>query len=420
MGLTQRVYAFIVGFILVAAFVIANLILSWQSVNLALNRVEHTQMIGAHVDHIERYLITSNLNFGLQDKNIWEQYQRDLTNLLSSAPEFTASMQTLYNSINNQNQSMKILYKHLQELENTGKSSQIKNHLINRLLIQVESIREDCGHLSALVEENIKDTVKKQFFLTLSILSVGTIAVIWGAYLVNRLLKHSINEINYGVEEIKSGHYPKIQLSKDSPEFRNFVNKFNDMSEQLKLTTVSRDTLQKIVDEKTQDLLKLSNTDQLTNVANRRALIDRGVLEFSRIKRHGGDLSLLLIDCDYFKKINDTYGHLVGDKVLQHLCNVCAQQLREIDLIGRYGGEEFVVILPNCDAIGAEQNVKRMQSALRSTPIVHESKSIYISVSIGVVTLKEQHESFEHLLNDADTAMYLAKEKGRNRYEIAG
>jgi len=420
MGLTHRLFAFIGGFILVAVLVIFNFVSSWQAVNLALARVEHAQKIGANVDHLERNLIIANLDYAASNQSDWIDYQQKLTTLLLSAPELTPSMQTLYNSINRQNQSMKILYQHLTNLTGSAKNLNTQTHLTNRLLIQVESIREDCLHLSALVEANIKDTVRAQFYAMLTILLVGFVGVIWGTILVNRLLNRSISEINTGIEKIQSGHYPKIKLTQDSQEFNSFVEKFNNMSEQLKLTTVSRDKLQQIVDERTQELLALSNTDQLTNVANRRALFERGGVEFSRIQRHSGSLSLLLIDCDYFKKINDTYGHLVGDNVLKHLCKVCSKQLRDIDFIGRYGGEEFVVILPSCDAQGAEHNVKRIQQALASSPLIHDSKSIYVSVSIGVVTLKASHQSFEQMISDADQAMYLAKEKGRNRYEIAG
>ena len=130
---------------------------------------------------------------------------------------------------------------------------------------------------------------------------------------------------------------------------------------------------------------------------------------------------MALLDCDFFKDINDEYGHLFGDKVLQSLSQICTKELRSIDFFARYGGEEFVIILPDCGLDGAVEIAKRIQGSLAKHCIEfegkNESKEVYITVSIGICCVNDQHNSFEQLIKDADKAMYKAKENGRNRIE---
>jgi diguanylate cyclase (GGDEF)-like protein len=289
---------------------------------------------------------------------------------------------------------------------------------MERFVIQVESIRESCRQLAAIVNVDLKQVIKQAFYSTVVVLIIGMVCLFWGSYIFARLFKSSIKDIQNGIDEVNSGHYRKIKLSYESVEFSSFVDKFNEMTEQLNKTTVSRDKCKKMVEDRTFELRKLSSTDQLTCIANRRALFDRGAMEFFREERHGGSLSLILLDCDHFKKINDTYGHLVGDKVLQHICRVVEKQIREVDLLARYGGEEFVIILPHCNLKGAEENAKRIMLALAANPVVIDGLSIKVTVSIGVATVLVTHSSFEQLLSDADKAMFNAKSKGRNRIEL--
>ena len=165
-------------------------------------------------------------------------------------------------------------------------------------------------------------------------------------------------------------------------------------------------------------LEQLSNTDPLTKVANRRALFERGNAEFSRTQRTKNKLTLILLDCDFFKNINDQYGHLFGDQVLQHICVVCSEEIRNIDFFARYGGEEFIIILPESELSGAIKTAARIQSSLANKAIVFEKTDVYVTLSVGICEITQQHRSFEEMIKDADTAMYRAKENGRNRIEV--
>jgi len=161
---------------------------------------------------------------------------------------------------------------------------------------------------------------------------------------------------------------------------------------------------------------KLTLMDPLTGLHNRRGLFELGNIEFSRSDRVGSPFSGIMIDIDHFKKINDAYGHDVGDKVLQELAKRCKRCVREIDLIGRHGGEEFVILLPETDLDASLAVGERLRNAISHSPIcIGETIELNVTASIGVARKDENTPNLEILITRADQAMYIAKHKGRNR-----
>jgi diguanylate cyclase (GGDEF)-like protein len=166
------------------------------------------------------------------------------------------------------------------------------------------------------------------------------------------------------------------------------------------------------------ELFYLATTDSLTKIDNRRMLIEKGEKERRRHLRYNLSGSLLMIDLDLFKNINDTYGHSVGDMVLKHFAETTKHCLRDIDSFGRMGGEEFLVLLPNTSLDDAQLVARRIQAALANNPFKYQSKTIPYTVSIGITQFNQDDNQLDDALNRSDQAMYLAKEKGRNRIEI--
>jgi diguanylate cyclase (GGDEF)-like protein/PAS domain S-box-containing protein len=165
-----------------------------------------------------------------------------------------------------------------------------------------------------------------------------------------------------------------------------------------------------------QELQLQARVDYLTGLFNRRHFIEQGELELSRALRYSKQLSAFMIDIDYFKQVNDTHGHRAGDMVLQALSQICKEALRDVDLIGRMGGEEFAVLLPETSHEKAAEVAERLRETIAATPIVIETGlPLHITVSIGVTTLTGKDSNIDMLLNQADTALYQAKETGRNR-----
>lgn len=159
----------------------------------------------------------------------------------------------------------------------------------------------------------------------------------------------------------------------------------------------------------------LANIDPLTKSLTRRQFFTMAETEFRRFLRYRRSFSVLVLDADYFKNINDTYGHYVGDLVLRNLSLVILEQKRTQDIYGRLGGEEFGILLPETNLEQAKIVAERLQKAWAQTPCHVETKVIHSTVSIGVTEANKQDESFEDILRRADRMMYKAKEAGRNR-----
>lgn len=159
-----------------------------------------------------------------------------------------------------------------------------------------------------------------------------------------------------------------------------------------------------------------AHTDALTGLSNRHHFYDLAQHEFVRARRYGTPLSALMLDIDHFKKINDNYGHHAGDLVLQKLSEVCRNTLRENDLIGRLGGEEFAILLPEADGERAKEIAERLRLSLASVRIPLEREGHFrFFVSIGVTSLTGADEDIDALLKRADEALYVSKNSGRNR-----
>ena len=160
--------------------------------------------------------------------------------------------------------------------------------------------------------------------------------------------------------------------------------------------------------------------DPLTGLANRRALFDQFAHEIARARRAGEDLSVCVLDLDHFKQINDRHGHAAGDTVLVRVANLLRECLRETDRIGRIGGEEFVLVLPDTGHEGAEKVIERCRAALVGTPVMLDvGEPLTVSASFGVVTaLAGELATESQLVSRADDALYLAKKRGRNRVEF--
>lgn len=162
---------------------------------------------------------------------------------------------------------------------------------------------------------------------------------------------------------------------------------------------------------------RLAQTDSLTGLHNRRYFMRRLHEEIERVRRHGYSLSVLLVDLDFFKHINDTHGHNVGDRVLQVIANVCEEVKRITDVCSRIGGEEFAILLPDTDQNGALKLAQRLRETISDQLIAaaaSEAPPIRVTASIGAATVSRHSPFLEHVLTQADRALYQAKREGRN------
>lgn len=184
---------------------------------------------------------------------------------------------------------------------------------------------------------------------------------------------------------------------------RHFVGVKQDVSERKRIQT---------------ELWELATTDGLTGFLNRRHFMARLENEFARVQRNNHRVAVLMLDLDHFKQINDGYGHPTGDAMLQHFAGIIRAELRKIDVVGRIGGEEFAIFMPETDAEPAIIIAERLRNVLADTPLVIDKHTISITVSIGIALMHADSGTADCVLTKADKALYTAKENGRNSVRV--
>jgi len=159
---------------------------------------------------------------------------------------------------------------------------------------------------------------------------------------------------------------------------------------------------------------ELATRDDLTGVANRRHFMAQVAREWDLARRHQSGGTLMLIDVDAFKQVNDTHGHLCGDELLRQIAASIGRSLRTADVLARFGGEEFIVFLPHTDAYGALDVAERIRARVEKTEIDWRGTRVTVTVSIGIAPVRAELPSLDWMIHEADTALYAAKAAGRN------
>lgn len=247
----------------------------------------------------------------------------------------------------------------------------------------------------------------KRFALLAVCILLGSFFTIKIMLTITRKIEEPVQQLLEGVGSIEQGHYAyKIneeQMAPYAKEFQELCSAFNQMSAKVKADTIL--------------LKELSITCQLTKLYNRRYLLEYGETVFNESTKNGVPCSCIALDIDFFKKVNDTYGHLIGDEVLKHVAEIMMKSVRDTDIVTRYGGEEFVILAPSTTLESAVKIAERIRREIETNPYEMKDKLIHITVSIGIAEYGRL-STFEELLDEADKALYVAKESGRNQCKV--
>lgn len=236
-----------------------------------------------------------------------------------------------------------------------------------------------------------------------------------------------LDNYNIKIDSIKSNSFIltstsilfAIILILSSIFFINLIYKRQETIEKLnKNLEIKIKKRTKALEKNVAKLKKLATIDYLTNIPNRRYFFDLGEKIFALAKRDKKNLSLLLLDIDFFKKINDTYGHDTGDKVLKIVANTIKNNIRNSDILTRFGGEEFIVLLNETDINGAKNISLKIKDLIETFNYDNINKEIKTTVSIGISSIKDEDININDIIKRADIAMYKSKEKGRNTITI--
>ncbi len=235
------------------------------------------------------------------------------------------------------------------------------------------------------------------------------------AYIFGHTLVRPVQRLSAGAERVASGHLDVDIPVKGFSEVSYLTQVFNHMVESLRYGREELSAANNALLETNKELHEISITDGLTGLYNRKHIMELFELEITRSKRYNQPLALLIIDIDHFKKVNDTYGHQSGDTVMRHLAEAFRRSVRDCDFVGRYGGEEFLIILPNNDVRSGVKSAERIRRSVSELQLPGDLDGISITISIGVSGYPDYGEDAEVILSKADDALYKAKAHGRNQ-----
>lgn len=280
------------------------------------------------------------------------------------------------------------------------------------------------GHV--VMEFNL-DTLKHQKRdLLLWAMAVTALALVLAAVVASFIASSvtgPLNSISVVVGRIAAGDLGARVGLEDAGVMEPLALGVNLMAERVAL---NQEELREQVQRATRELRRqkdaaemAARVDPLTGVFSRRAFNEAAETEMQRALRYGQPLSLIMVDIDHFKQVNDTYGHTTGDSVLASFAATLAQEVREVDVIGRLGGEEFAVLLPNTDVTEALRVAERMRLAVASGNLQADGELLRYTASFGVAAFDPRELSLNRFIDRADAALYEAKRSGRNRVELA-
>ena len=240
------------------------------------------------------------------------------------------------------------------------------------------------------------------------------------AYLLGLSIVRPLNRLIGGARKVAAEDLDVDLPAAGHGELGYMTEVFNDMVSRLREGREKLAAINETLREKNKELQKLSITDALTSLHNRMHMMETLGIEVARSKRKGYAFAVLMIDIDHFKRYNDTFGHLAGDKILRKLGALFKASIRSCDYASRYGGEEFLIMLPETDGPEAAKTAERLRKKVSGGRLGSKDKKGSITISVGVALFPRDGDKPEDLIACADKALYTAKEEGRNRVVVAG
>lgn len=235
------------------------------------------------------------------------------------------------------------------------------------------------------------------------------------AYLLGHSIVKPLQRLSGEAGKVASGDLEVDLPVHGNSEVSYLTQVFNHMVASLRRGQEEISQAHEALIEKNRELHRLSITDSLTEIFNRKHVMDLFDMEFIRTQRYGTPFSVLIADLDHFKAVNDTYGHLAGDSVLRSIAKTMVESVRACDHVGRYGGEEFVAVLPNTEIDGAMDMAERIRRTIRRVKFNNDGKEFSMTLSMGVAVCRDDDNSVEAILKRADDALYRAKANGRDQ-----
>lgn len=275
------------------------------------------------------------------------------------------------------------------------------------------------GVVAQIGKKEIYAEIMRIRILTL-LISLGLLLAIGlAAYVLGLTIVRPLGRLTHGAAKVAAGDLEVRLPVVNDGEVGYLTEAFNDMVARLRQGQEELATINGMLTEKNKELQVLSITDSLTGLHNRKHMMEVLAGEVARSRRMKHPFAVMMIDADNFKKYNDTLGHQVGDALLKKIGAVFTKTIRNVDYASRYGGDEFIVLLPGVDKGGAFEVAERIRSQVAAMTLSDDAGAVVVTVSIGVAAFPEHGDTPEAVIASADSALYHAKRNGRNRVVLA-
>ncbi len=254
-----------------------------------------------------------------------------------------------------------------------------------------------------------------------TLILIGGLSLLVGllAFQIGRSIVTPLQRLIGAAEHIAGGNLAVQLPAARDDEIGRLTRVFNQMTDSLRRGRAEIEAASQTLQQQNQQLERLSVTDSLTGLYNRRKLAEILTDQIARYQRNRRAFSVLMLDIDHFKALNDNYGHLLGDEVLAQVANILAQTIRNVDFAARYGGEEFVIVLVETSSQAALDTAERIRAKVADASYGAAEQRIAVTVSIGIAECSEDDATDEAVIARADQALYQAKDAGRNRVHCA-
>ncbi|HKL01512.1 MAG TPA: diguanylate cyclase [Desulfotignum sp.] len=315
----------------------------------------------------------------------------------------------------------------LGKAEDTGDISDIRESIFNLIFLYISDTSQDREKVTVFIREIVEKILEIETKLADSYEHSHAMAASSKGF--ESLLHKEMKQLQTTADVTDSLEDLKHQITQRLASIENALSR-KQMSDQSILREVEKNQaifktgfakLRRELDEATrysEELEKKLHQDQLTGAYNRRAYDKKVQEEMERFKRYGTTFSLLVIDADNFKSINDRFGHAIGDRCLKEIIQRSLPLLRTNDMLARYGGEEFTVVMPETDETGAGKVAEKIRQTIEKIEFLYKQETVSITVSIGVSQVKQGDKTHHDLFERADVAVYKAKENGRNQVQV--
>ncbi|MFQ3230541.1 diguanylate cyclase [Reinekea sp.] len=344
-----------------------------------------------------------------------DQIKMELASLSELSPYFSLNLQSIVHMLDSNYSLLQQLSRSFKAMPDVNNSADIVSHLKTRLSGTYILAQNDANILSDELWNSQLGMIQR-WGGTLALLVMLTIAIVVFSHLnfANRF-RASVSLVLNGLSAIKDGNLKTIISMNQKNELSDIAEGVNDMARNLNSLTISKSELEAQISARTIELQVQTRTDALTGIHNRRSLNRVGERELNMARRYDQNLSVLMIDLDHFKMVNDTYGHTFGDRVLIQATELISTQLRDSDFLARYGGEEFTVLLPHTDETAALEIAERIRLAFEQKMFGDGEQEVRQTISVGISDLTDTCFTLGDLIVQADKQLYEAKRLGRNR-----